>query len=88
MIKFVNFCKQLNADFAIFERLQNLGTFTDEEFKKRAVHRQDHPLYDEFITIVSNPVFSQEIVWSDFNYFGSQILDPEKAKQRLKKLET
>jgi hypothetical protein len=35
-----------------FERLQNLSTFTHNEFLANAVHKKDHPLHDDFIEIV------------------------------------
>ena len=85
MRDFIAFCKSLNADFAIFERLQNLGSFSNEEYIARAVHHQDHPLYNDFINEISDPVFEEGIVWSDFNYFGAKKISNENAKERLKK---
>jgi hypothetical protein len=84
MRNFIAFCKSLNADFAIFERLQNLGSFSNEEYIARAVHHQDHPLYKDFINEISDPVFEEGIVWSDFNYFGAKKISNENAKERLK----
>src|SRR5262249_719980 len=48
MKAFVHFCNEMHADYAIFERLQNL-VFSHEEFRQKAVHYPDHPLYSEFI---------------------------------------
>ena len=71
MIPFVEFAKGFNCDFVIFERLQNLGAFTWQEFRERAVHLSDHPLHEEFLRIVSNPIFAQPAVWHDFDWEGA-----------------
>ncbi|MFZ1008139.1 MAG: SPASM domain-containing protein, partial [Candidatus Sulfotelmatobacter sp.] len=56
MKSFINFCAEMGADFAIFERLQNI-VFTEEEYRRKAVHFPDHPLYGEFIEVIKDPVF-------------------------------
>jgi hypothetical protein len=66
MIPFVDFVKGFNGDIVIFERLQNLGAFTWEEFRERAVHLSGHPLRGEFLEIARDPVFSRPDVWHDF----------------------
>ena len=71
MIPFVEFAKGFNCDFVIFERLQNLGAFTWQEFRERAVHLSDHPLHEEFLTIVGNPIFAEPAVWHDFDWDGA-----------------
>ena len=67
MPAFVEFCAQMNADFAIFERLQNIA-FTHEEFRRKAVHQPDHPLYAEFIEVIKDPIFRTKRAWHDFDY--------------------
>jgi hypothetical protein len=81
MPAFVGFCAEMNADFAIFERLQNIA-FTHEEFRQKAVHYPDHPLYAEFIEVVRNPVFRAKRVWHDFDYPGVENLSGEEARNR------
>jgi len=83
MAAFVDFAKSFNCDFVIFERLQNLGAFTWEEFRERAVHLSEHPLHDEFLTIVSNPTFGQQAVWHDFEWEGAAKLSEAEARARL-----
>ena len=83
MAAFVDFAKSFNCDFVIFERLQNLGAFTWEEFRERAVHLSEHPLHDEFLTIVSNPTFGQQAVWHDFEWEGAAKLPEAEARARL-----
>jgi MoaA/NifB/PqqE/SkfB family radical SAM enzyme len=83
MAAFVDFAKSFNCDFAIFERLQNLGAFTWDEFRARAVHLSEHPLHDEFLSTVANPIFAQQAVWHDFEWEGAASLSEEDARARL-----
>jgi MoaA/NifB/PqqE/SkfB family radical SAM enzyme len=83
MAEFVRFGVSMNCDLVIFERLQNLGAYTDKEFLKRAVHRSEHPLHREFLEVIRNPLFKEKSVWHDFDYDGVQILTREEARARL-----
>ena len=58
MSEFVDFCAEMNCDFAIFERLQNI-CFPVDEYRAKAVHFPDHPLHAEFLGVVANPIFCQ-----------------------------
>lgn len=82
MKAFLAFCDEMHADFAIFERLQNIA-FTDEEYRNKAVHRVDHSFYGEFIEVVKDPLFRTSRVWHDFDYDGVDNLSREEARQRL-----
>jgi hypothetical protein len=82
MKAFVDFCDTMHADFAIFERLQNI-VFTEEEFRRKAVHFPDHPLYCEFIEVIKGPVFRTARVWHDFDYDGVDNMSRDEARQRL-----
>ena len=68
MLAFVEFARKYNCDLAMFERLQNLGTFSWDEFRERAVHLSEHPLHNEFRNIIRDPVFASTLVWHDFDW--------------------
>ena len=87
MSAFVAFCDEMLADFAIFERLQNIA-FSHEEYKQKAVHYPDHPLYGEFIEVIRDPVFRQKRVWHDFDYPGVENMSGEEARQRLSEVQS
>jgi hypothetical protein len=70
------------ADYAIFERLQNIA-FTDEEFRGKAIHSPDHRLYGEFIGVIKDPIFRTKRVFHDFDYDGVANISREEARQRL-----
>ena len=82
MAAFVDFCEEMHANFAIFERLQNIA-FSPEEYRQKAVHYPDHPLYAEFIEVIKNPIFREPRVWHDFDYDGVGKMTGEEARLRL-----
>src|SRR5262249_9709836 len=82
MRAFVEFVQEMNGDFAIFERLLNV-TFTHEEYRRKAVHYPDHPLYEEFLDVIRDPIFCTWGVWHDFEYPGVENLAVDAAKRRL-----
>lgn len=67
MPDFVKFGKDMNADLVIFERLQNLGAYSDEEYRRIAIHKYDHVEFAEFKSIINNPIMDQPFVMSDFD---------------------
>jgi MoaA/NifB/PqqE/SkfB family radical SAM enzyme len=66
MEEFVRFAQTYEADKVIFEPLQNVGAFTDEEYRERAVHRHDHPLFAEFLAMIRRPAFQIAGIQHDF----------------------
>jgi hypothetical protein len=86
MRAFMDFCAEMNADYAIFERLQNIA-FSHEEYKARAVHYPDHPLYPNFIDVIRDPVFRSHRAWHDFDYPGVENMASEDARARVLRCE-
>jgi MoaA/NifB/PqqE/SkfB family radical SAM enzyme len=83
MKQFVEFGRRFNVDFVIFERLQNLGAYSWEEFRSKAVHLSDHPLHPEFLDVVCDPVFGQPVVWHDFEWEGAATLSEADVTARM-----
>lgn len=50
MPEFAKMGKILGCDFVVFEPIMNWNTFTESEFKERAVHYKSHPQYHLFIS--------------------------------------
>jgi MoaA/NifB/PqqE/SkfB family radical SAM enzyme len=65
MPEFLQFSKSMSGDIVIFERLQNI-TFSADEYKMKAVHLIDHPLYSDFREIVNQQQFCAHWIWHDF----------------------
>ncbi len=59
---FVELGKRFSADIVFFQRIINWGTYSKEEFKTRAIYREDHPLYNEFVKICELPIMRDSIV--------------------------
>jgi MoaA/NifB/PqqE/SkfB family radical SAM enzyme len=51
MEEFVDFAGRFKVSNVLFEKLQNVGAYTSEEYYERAVHLIDHPLHGEFLEI-------------------------------------
>ena len=57
MPDFVRLGRQFQFDHVCFGQLLNWGTFTEAEFRKRAVHLQDHPNHKMFLTALKADIF-------------------------------
>jgi MoaA/NifB/PqqE/SkfB family radical SAM enzyme len=65
MPMFVELVKKYNFDMVHFGRINNWGTYTDEEFRQIAVHRKDHPEHKDFLEILKDPALRDPIVGGD-----------------------
>ncbi len=57
MPDFVRLGHRFGADTIYFSQLVNWGTFSEEEFHRRAVHLPTHPLHFEFAQLLKDKVF-------------------------------
>jgi MoaA/NifB/PqqE/SkfB family radical SAM enzyme len=53
MAAFVDLGESFGVDRILFTALRNWGTFAEAEYRRRAVHRPDHPEHDEFVRSLS-----------------------------------
>ncbi len=61
MPDFVRLGKGFGFDHVYFGQLLNWGTFSKNQFKKRAVHLSSHPRNMAFLTVLKNDVFNDPI---------------------------
>lgn len=54
--------RRLKVDQVYFSQLVNWGTFSEEEFTRRAVHFPTHPRHSEFIALLQDEIFKEQIV--------------------------
>ena len=52
--------KRYKFDIVYFARVVNWGTWSDEEFEKKAVWQNTHPNFQEFLDILRDPVFDDK----------------------------
>lgn len=63
MPAFVELGKRFGADRVLFSQLVNWGTFTLEEFKKRAIHQSSHPRHVELLKLLEKSIFSDSVAF-------------------------
>jgi len=63
MIPFIELAKEFNFDNIMFSQLDNIGTYSSEEYNSLAVHKQDHPQFKELIEIINKPIFKDPIIF-------------------------
>ncbi len=63
MPAFVELGRTLGADTIIFSRLTDWGTFPPAIFTSRSIHLADHPLHNEFVNVISAPMFTDKDVF-------------------------
>jgi len=59
MPEFVHLGQRFGVDTIYFAQLVNWGTFSDEEYRQRAVHVPSHPEHRRFREHLRNPVFDE-----------------------------
>jgi MoaA/NifB/PqqE/SkfB family radical SAM enzyme len=64
MPEFVLLGKRLGFDTVYFSRLLSWGTFSEEEYNRRAIHLPSHPKHPELLEILQNELFRESIVHS------------------------
>lgn len=62
MPDFVRLGRRFHCDEVYFSQLVNWGTFSNEEFEQRAIHRPAHPRHLEFVELLQDEIFSDAIV--------------------------
>ena len=72
MPKFVALASEIHADTVLFIQLAN-GTFTQEEYQRRAVHQPSHPQHGELLEVLKNPLLQMPMV--DLQIFDSLSCD-------------
>ena len=57
MVDFVHLSFDRGVNDIAFSALHNWGTYSPEDYTQRAVHMPSHPLHQEFLTVIANPIF-------------------------------
>ncbi|MEZ4586207.1 MAG: SPASM domain-containing protein [Gemmatimonadales bacterium] len=63
MAAFVELGRRFGVDTVYFHQLVNWGTFTDTDFKARAVHLPDHPRHGRLLELLRDPIVADPIVY-------------------------
>lgn len=73
MPEFVQMGLDHRVDGVLFERLMNMGAFTSAEYRERAIHMLDHPLYPEFQKVLRHPLMRKEVVMGDLAHLVTDV---------------
>jgi MoaA/NifB/PqqE/SkfB family radical SAM enzyme len=57
MKEFIEIGLNVSADFICFKQIVNWGTYSEEDYLGRAVQIASHPLHNEFVQTIKDPVF-------------------------------
>ena len=77
VIDFIEICEKWGAE-TFLQRLENWGTYSDEDFQKRAVHLPEHPEHAAFLEIMRHPALRKAHV--DWGTLNSSGITPESVK--------
>jgi MoaA/NifB/PqqE/SkfB family radical SAM enzyme len=73
----VRMAEQLHVDDVFFFRLENIGTYSEDEYRSRNVVEPSHPSHQQFLDVASDPVFGSPIVqWHNLGPYFSEIHGP------------
>jgi len=62
MAEFVELGRANACDQVTFHQMVNWGTFSDEEYEARAVHRPEHPLHAAFLSVLHSDELADPLV--------------------------
>lgn len=62
MNAFVHLARSLGADRANFSQMFDWGTWSKDRFMDQCVWQQDHPLFEEFMEVMRDPLFDDPFV--------------------------
>jgi MoaA/NifB/PqqE/SkfB family radical SAM enzyme len=63
MRQFVQMGRDLRVDTVYFHKIVNWGTFSNDEYRRRAIHIDTHPRHGELIDVLRDPIFNDPIVY-------------------------
>jgi radical SAM protein with 4Fe4S-binding SPASM domain len=63
MPAFARIGRRLGCDLIEFQRLENWGTYCEEEYRARAVHEPFHPQHADFVRVLDDPALADDRVW-------------------------
>ncbi len=67
---------------ASFSLITDWGTYSEEEFKKHAIWKTDHPEFDDFLKVLRDPILADPIVrWGNVYEYRKRAID-ENNKQK------
>jgi len=68
MPDFVRLGKRFNVDYVSFHQITNWGTFSEKQYRSRAIQFPTHPSHHDFLAELTHPMLDDPIVgWANLN---------------------
>jgi hypothetical protein len=84
MADFVRMGKHFRVDHVSFHQLTNWGTFSEDEYRARAIHLSEHPGHRHFLTELTDSVFDDGIVeWGNLTSIRREAVAAGKKEPSL-----
>ncbi|HEY1856516.1 SPASM domain-containing protein [Acidocella sp.] len=82
MPRLVEMAERLHVDEIAFFKLENVGTYSEDEYRQRNIAEPSHPLHSEFLDVLRDPIFASPIVAAhNLGPFMAALHGPRKARE-------
>lgn len=76
--------ERLHADLISFFKLENIGTYSETEYRSRNIVEPSHPLHNEFLEVLRNPIFASPAVTAhNLGPFFAASHAPSESRQAI-----
>ncbi|MBV8089742.1 MAG: methyltransferase domain-containing protein [Alphaproteobacteria bacterium] len=73
----VRMAERLHVDDLLFFRLENVGAYSEEDYRSRNVAEPTHPLHQQFLKVTSDPIFQSPILkWHNLRPYFREAFGP------------
>ena len=80
----IEMAERLNVDAVQFFKLENVGTYSEDEYRQRNIVEPSHPLHSEFLDVLRDPMFASPIVLvQNLGPFTTASHGPRKEREAI-----
>jgi wyosine [tRNA(Phe)-imidazoG37] synthetase (radical SAM superfamily) len=78
----IEMAERLHVDAVQFFKLENVGTYSEDEYRQRNIVEPSHPLHSEFLDVLRDPRFASPIVLlQNLGPFTAAFLSPGQPRE-------
>jgi MoaA/NifB/PqqE/SkfB family radical SAM enzyme len=78
----VEMAERLHVDEIAFFKLENVGTYSEDEYRQRNIVEPSHPLHNEFLDVLRDSIFASPMVAAhNLGPFTTAFHGPRKARE-------
>jgi MoaA/NifB/PqqE/SkfB family radical SAM enzyme len=84
MPELVRMAERLHVDDVAFFKLENVGTYSEDDYRSRNVVEPSHPQHADFLSVIRDPVFASPIVnGHNLGPFFTAVHGPRQEREAL-----